>query len=46
MHFFVIYYTTELGKSLIPVIQALEDWGDGYFKYLGLPNPCEEKEDV
>lgn len=34
------YSLTELGKSLIPIIQALEDWGDGYFKYLGLPNPC------
>lgn len=35
------YSLTELGKSLVPIIQSLEDWGDGYFKYLGLPNPCE-----
>ncbi len=36
------YSLTELGKSLIPIIQSLENWGDGYFKYLGLPNPCGE----
>lgn len=35
------YSLTELGKSLIPIIQALEAWGDEYFKYLGLPNPCD-----
>lgn len=35
------YSLTELGKSLIPIILALENWGDEYFKLLGLPNPCE-----
>lgn len=36
------YSLTEMGKSLIPVIQALETWGEEYFKYLGIPNPCDE----
>lgn len=36
------YSLTELGKSLIPIIQALENWGDEYFNYLGLTNPCKD----
>lgn len=36
------YSLTELGKSLIPIIQELEQWGEKYFEHLGLPNPCEE----
>ncbi len=36
------YSLTGLGRSLVPIIQALEKWGEGYFKHLGLPNPCGE----
>lgn len=36
------YSLTDLSKSLIPVIQALCDWGEYYFEFLGVPNPCEE----
>ena len=35
------YSLTELGKTLVPIIQDLEYWGDKYFKILGLPNPCD-----
>ena len=35
------YSLTELGKTLVPIIQDLESWGDKYFKILGLPNPCD-----
>lgn len=36
------YSLTELGKTLVPVIKALCDWGEYYFDVLGLPNPCNE----
>lgn len=36
------YSLTELGKTLVPIIQDLESWGDKYFEILGLPNPCDE----
>lgn len=35
------YSLTKLGRTLIPIIKALEDWGDKYYKFLGLPNPCD-----
>lgn len=35
------YSLTELGKTLVPIIKALCDWGECYFDMLGIPNPCE-----
>lgn len=36
------YSLTELGKTLVPIIQSLCDWGENYFKLLGVPNPCNK----
>lgn len=36
------YSLTELGKTLIPAINTLVEWGDSYFEALGVPNPCKE----
>lgn len=38
------YSLTELGKTLVPIVQSLCEWGENYFKLLGVPNPCEENE--
>lgn len=38
------YSLTELGKTIVPIVQALCDWGEMYFKMLGVPNPCEQSE--
>lgn len=35
------YSLTELGKTLVPIIKDLCDWGEHYFDMLGIPNPCE-----
>lgn len=35
------YSLTELGKTLIPIIESLRNWGIYYFEYMGLPNPCD-----
>lgn len=35
------YSLTELGKTLVPIITALCDWGENYFKLHGVPNPCD-----
>ena len=37
------YSLTEQGKSLVPIVNAMSDWGHEYFKLLGLPDPCQEK---
>ena len=36
------YRLTELGKTLVPIVHAMSDWGHEYFEYLGLPDPCHE----
>lgn len=36
------YRLTELGKTLVPIVLAMSDWGHEYFKHLGLPDPCPE----
>ena len=36
------YRLTELGKTLVPIVHAMSDWGHEYFEYLGLPDPCPE----
>lgn len=35
------YSLTDLGKTLIPVIAALSDWGEYYFDLLGVESPCD-----
>lgn len=34
------YYLSDLGKTLIPIITDLRDWGNNYFAYMNVPNPC------
>lgn len=34
------YYLSEFGKTLIPIISALRDWGNNYFEFMKVPNPC------
>ncbi len=36
------YSLTELGKPLVPIVNAMSDWGHNYFEYLGVPDPCPE----
>ncbi len=37
----VEYSLTELGKSLMPILVAMRDWGSGYLRHLQLePNCC------
>lgn len=38
------YSLTELGKSLVPIVLELEEWGKKYFDILELPNPCEKNQ--
>ena len=38
------YSLTEVGKTLVPIIDEMCLWGNEYFRRLGIPNPCEEKE--
>lgn len=35
------YSLTELGKTLIPLITELREWGKFYFEYTHQPNPCD-----
>ncbi len=37
------YSLTELGKTLVPIVNAMSNWGHDYFKYLGIPDPCPEE---
>lgn len=36
------YSLTELGETLVPVILALNAWGEDCFKRFDVPNPCDE----
>lgn len=36
------YSLTDLGKTLIPLINELREWGRYYFEYTHQPNPCEQ----
>lgn len=36
------YSLTELGQTIVPIVQSLCDWGENYFKLIGIPNPCEQ----
>ena len=37
------YSLTELGKTLVPLITELREWGRYYFEYTHQPNPCEQE---
>ncbi len=39
------YSLTDLGETLVPIVQSLCDWGENYFKLIGVPNPCEIQTD-
>ena len=34
------YSLSELGKTLIPIITSLRDWGNMYYEEMGHENPC------
>lgn len=36
------YSLTELGKTLVPIVEALCKWGEHYFELAGIPVPCEK----
>lgn len=36
------YSLTEQGKTLVPIINSMSDWGHQYFDFLGIPDPCPE----
>lgn len=36
------YSLTELGETLVPIVQSLCDCGEEYFKLMDVPNPCNE----
>ena len=38
------YSLTEFGKTLVPIVVSLRDWGNKYFDRIGEPNPCEARE--
>lgn len=35
------YSLTELGQSLIPIVESLCKWGEYYFNLAGVPIPCD-----
>lgn len=35
------YSLTEFGKTLVPIVTSLRDWGNMYFEKMGVDNPCE-----
>ena len=37
------YTLTDLGKSLVPIVKAMDKWGEAWFKRMGLPVPCDEE---
>ena len=37
------YSLSEFGKTLIPIITALRDWGSLYFEHMNEQNPCENE---
>ena len=36
------YSLTDLGKSLVPIVKAMDKWGEAWFKRMGLPVPCDD----
>lgn len=37
------YSLTELGETLIPIIEAIRNWGIYYFEYMGLSYPSDSQ---
>ena len=37
------YALTDLGRSLVPIVKAMDKWGAAWFKRIGLPVPCDEE---
>ena len=35
------YRLTSLGKSIVPIILSMCEWGEKYFHHLGIPSPDE-----
>lgn len=35
------YSLTDLGKTLVPIVQSLCSWGEHYFELAGVPVPCD-----
>ena len=40
------YSLTELGESLVPIIEALSAWGKDYYHLRGMPYPGEKSADT
>ena len=36
------YSLTEMGETLVPIVEALCKWGEHYFELAGVPIPCGE----
>ena len=34
------YSLTEMGETLVPIVEALCNWGEHYFELAGVPIPC------
>ena len=37
------YSLTGLGKSLVPIVKAMDRWGEAWFRRMGLPVPCDDE---
>ena len=37
------YALTALGKSLVPIVKAMDSWGAAWFRHMELPVPCDEE---
>ena len=35
------YSLTDMGKTLVPIVEALCQWGEHYFALAGVPVPCD-----
>ena len=35
------YSLTDMGKTLVPIVEALCSWGESYFSIAGVPVPCD-----
>ena len=37
------YSLTDLGKSLVPIVKAMDRWGESWFRRMGLHVPCDDE---
>lgn len=35
------YSLSDLGQTLVPIVESLCKWGENYFKLAGVPIPCD-----